>query len=91
MIAPEGVWIVRSPAELKSKDVRRHLDWLLDIVEPRSEVIRQLAVAGYQVVILCDWVSFQGRGGPTISVKNMSRISCLGLALRLNLHAPLES
>jgi hypothetical protein len=41
-IHPRGGWFLSSEGAVQSRDVRRHIDWLLDQVEPKGDVLKQL-------------------------------------------------
>ena len=67
-------WFLRSKNNVDSKDVRRHIDWILDqISELESEVI-QLQTDGWHADINCYWVSI-GHGGPVLDPSQMERLS----------------
>lgn len=74
-----GGWFLRTQETVASRDVRRHIDWLLNQVEPRRSVLGRLRTAGYRMEISCFWVSAFGHGGPTLSPAQMARLADLGL------------
>ena len=63
---------------IDSKDSRRHVDWLLDRVEIKADVISQLQQKGYSIRISCMWDSKHGHGGPTVSVEECERLAQIG-------------
>jgi hypothetical protein len=73
-------WFLSSD-RLASRDSRRHLDWLLDQVEPTHDQLQSLRVSGTQMDISCYWLSAYGHGGPTISPAQAGRVARLGLEL----------
>lgn len=72
-------WFLSTQRKLKSKDSRRHIDWLLDKIEPVAEKINQLQKEGCSMDIMCFWGSASGNGGPTISPEQMARLVRLNL------------
>jgi hypothetical protein len=74
-----GGWFLTSRGAVDSKDVRRHLDWLLDQLEPRSDALRRLQGAGFRMDVSCYWVSSFGHGGPALSPRLMRRLADLNL------------
>lgn len=77
---PLNAWFLSSEGELSSKDVRRHLDWLLDRIEPAITaltVVRNLP--GARMWIHCSWWSASGHGGPTLSPEQMRRMAAVDL------------
>jgi hypothetical protein len=87
-IMPSGVerigrinsWLYSSSHVVSSKDIRRHLDWLLDRIEPSAIQLKELqALPGVKMSILCAWWSADGGGGPTLWPEQMERMAKLNL------------
>lgn len=72
-------WFLTTQGRLKSKDSRRHIDWLLDKIEPVSEQILALQKQGMSMDINSFWGSSSGNGGPTISPEQMARLVKMNL------------
>jgi uncharacterized protein DUF4279 len=88
-----GAWFLRSREFIGSRDALRHLDWLLDQLEPRGGILAALRAEGCEMGVLCYWLSAQGEGGPTLSPGSMGRLAALGLELGFGIyvtsyHAP---
>jgi hypothetical protein len=81
MLSRFAVWFLRSCSFVQSRDLRRHVDWLLDHVEPKRELLAALQAQGCQVGVSCYWLSRWGQGGPTLSPGNMVRLGNLALEL----------
>lgn len=63
-----------------SRDLRHHLDWLLDALRSRSDALRELqAQDGIHMNVTCIWWSKYGGGGPVLWPKQMSGLSSLDL------------
>ena len=78
-----NLWVLDSEGAVESKDLRRHLDWLLDQIEPASHRILDLRREGLIMDISCVWWSKYGEGGPALWPTQMLRISQLDLELSI--------
>jgi hypothetical protein len=67
-------WFLTTKGKVNSKDCRRHIDWLLDVFFPVTHKVNELQNRGVKLEISCFWSSASGNGGPTLSVKQMSRL-----------------
>lgn len=85
-----NAWFLGSRGVVESMDVRRHLDWLLDVLTPKAEAIRALYQAGCKMDIFCYWLSRSGHGGPIISPVQMARFAELNLELGFDFYGPFE-
>lgn len=74
-------WFLTSKGVVESKDARRHIDWLLDQLIARSEVLGDLKKRGAKIELSCYWLSASGHGGPTLSPSQASKLSELGIDL----------
>jgi hypothetical protein len=73
-------WLLSSKNEISSKDIRRHIDWLLDLIEPTtSQLLEIQLIDGVKMSIRCVWWSAHGEGGPTLWPEQMERMAKLNL------------
>ena len=73
-------WFLSSESEVSSRDLRQHLDWLLDKIEPSAPQLSNLqTAAGLTMLVNCIWWSAKGQGGPTLWPEQMQRVSALDL------------
>lgn len=73
-------WFLSSKGHIDSRDVRRHVDWLLErIGNKRRELLGLQSQAGIRMDVFCYWRSVQGHGGPTLSPKQMRTLGELSL------------
>lgn len=79
--ARTGMWVLSSETAVQSRDVRRHIDWLIAQLQGRKRVLQNLTKAGYDVSVFCHWVQLGGTGGPTLSPMNMRGLAALDLEL----------
>jgi len=75
-----GGWFLSSKDHVASKDVRRHIAWLLDQLEDHKSNLLSLQERGYRMDIFCFWKSASGHGGPELDHELMQRL----VAFRLN-------
>lgn len=75
-----GGWFLSSEGRVHSKDVRRHLDWLIELLQPRATGLRRLqATPGVRMYVNCIWWSSRGIGGPTLWPEQMGALADLNL------------
>jgi hypothetical protein len=75
-----NAWFLSSEGKTSSLDLRRHLDWLLDKLEPSATKIRELQrMHAVRMSINCIWWSAHATGGPTLWPEQMRRIADLNL------------
>jgi hypothetical protein len=79
-IVTENKWFLSSEEKVLSKDLRCHLDWLLEKLYPSLEAIRQLQEKpDIKMNVICNWWSALGGGGPVLWPEQMSRLAELNL------------
>jgi len=76
-----GIWGLDSEGVLTSRDLRWHLDWLLDQLEPKTDVLHDLRGQGYAMDIFCLWCRSGGTGGPMLSPRTMTRLGALNVTI----------
>jgi len=77
---PSG-WFLSSKGSVESKDVRRHLDWLLDQIADKASIFDALRNDGVRSDISCCWISARGHGGPSLWPRQMAILGSLGLEI----------
>ena len=75
---PRG-WFLSTEGQIMSRDVRRHLDWLLDKLMPVQGTLRRLQDDGASMDVSCYWLSASGHGGPTLSFLQAQKLAALRL------------
>lgn len=78
VVRPNG-WFLSSKERISSRDVRQHLDWLLDCLLPKADALARLRGIGATADISSYWLSASGHGGPTISPQQAEKLATLGL------------
>lgn len=77
---PLNAWFISSEDKVESKDVRRHLDWRLDQLQPvKGSLLEMQSMPEMKMSIECVWWSAHGQGGPTLWPEQMQRMAELGL------------
>jgi hypothetical protein len=71
----EHGWLLSSERQVRSRDTRRHIDWILDQLEPCAGAFDQLLSRGASVDIFSYWVSACGQGGPILSPPQFARLA----------------
>ena len=75
-------WLLSSQTQVESRDVRRHLDWLLEQIVAAQEVLRRMqSEPDLWMDVFCYWRSTHGQGGPMLSPKQMQRLAELDLTI----------
>jgi hypothetical protein len=82
-----NVWGLTSENKIDSLDLRRHLDWLLDKIEPCAQEIKALQDhESVQMVVVCIWWSKYGNGGPVLWPEQMLRLANLNLECSFDIY-----
>lgn len=81
-----GGWFLSSKGKLESRDVRRHVVWILDQLEPNKDALFRLQDSGYETNIFCYWISANGHGGPDLDRDFMERLVSLRLDLGFDIY-----
>ena len=87
MVAPASFWVLSTEDRKtlsRSKDMRFHVEWLLDKVEARKKKIHRMCASGYEMLLSCFWESTNANGGPILDTEFMRRLSEFPLELRFD-------
>ena len=77
---PLSSWLLSSQGNVDSKDLREHVQWLLDILRPVASGLESLRkIPGLDMHILCTWISRYGDGGPYLWPEQLQCMADLGL------------
>ncbi|MCX5999314.1 MAG: DUF4279 domain-containing protein [Chloroflexi bacterium] len=75
-----GCWLLSSKDSVVSRDLRRHLDWLLNRIEPAGAQLRELQQClGMKMAVICQWWSTDDGGGIALWPEQMGRLARLNL------------
>lgn len=79
-------WFLSSKDAVDSKDVRRHLDWILDQLATQRDALRVLVDHGAKIDITGYWVSAHGHGGPIISAVQLKKLADLEIDVSFDVY-----
>ena len=79
-------WLLESPLA-DSLPLTDHLGWLLDLIEPKHDLIGSLGEK-WRVEFFCGFSSENGQGGVTFDPSLLHRLAQLGIPLVLDLYPP---
>jgi hypothetical protein len=85
-VAPIGGWFIGSEGHVDSRDVQRHIGWILDQLLGREALLLALQDEGYETDLFCFWASATGHGGPELSPEIMERLSSLRLKIGFDIY-----
>ena len=71
-------WFLTTEHNVTSKDVRRHIDWILGRIHGRHSAIAGLHTSGWTSDVNCYWLSV-GHGGPMLDPAQMKELAKFGL------------
>jgi hypothetical protein len=71
---------------INSKDLRRHLDYLIEMFKNKVEVLNEIQAEGNRIDLVCYWVSQNGHGGPTLSPKQLNEIAKLNVEIWFDIY-----
>lgn len=84
-VAQRSAWFLSTEPHVDSKDLRRHLDWLMrHLSGARSALLDLQDSPGIQMTVNCIWWSRSGQGGPTLWPQQMQRLAELNLECALD-------
>jgi hypothetical protein len=73
-------WFLSSEEQVRSKDLRRHLDWLIERLGVCRDGLRRLQEQkGVRMYVSCPWWPRLGGGGPTLWPEQMQGLAELNL------------
>jgi Domain of unknown function (DUF4279) len=82
--APPNLYELSTEHKVVSRDLRKHLDWLLQRLSPsRSQLLGLQQRADTKMLVHCRWWSKYGGGGPTLWPEQMELLAALKLELSL--------
>lgn len=82
-----NAWFLDSEGNVQSRDLRHHLDFLLEQLEPISDVIHNVQTReGIRMQMRCVWWSACGHGGPTVWPEQMRSLYLLDLELSFDIY-----
>ena len=85
-LAKTTYWILSSEGKILSKDIRHHLDWLLNqLLDKQFQLSRLQSNTNMSMTVNCIWWS-TGSGGPTLWPEQMKMLSQLNLECTFDIY-----
>ncbi len=79
-----NMWLLDSEGIVSSKDLRRHLDWIIGKVHPSRDALLSLQqLPDVTMNVSCVWWSLEGGGGPTLWPEQMLGLAELNLEVSI--------
>jgi hypothetical protein len=82
---PHNLWARGTRDRFRSRDVRFHIDNILDALRGRERRIEQLRKQGCEIAISCFWQSASGNGGPAFDPAMMRRLARYSIELQFDI------
>ena len=82
-----GGWFLTSCDVVTSRDLRHHLDWLLQRIGHHREAFALLHERDYLIDVTCFWTSTQGHGGPVLSPSQMRGFADLNIEVWIDFYS----
>jgi hypothetical protein len=83
----DSAWHLNCPLK-NDRDMAEHIRWLLDVIEPKADVLSALSSDCTLIRFFCGFSSGNGQGGFGLDPVTLGRISKLGFDLILDLYPP---
>jgi len=77
----KSFWSISTERRVASRDARRHVDHLLELLDGKGEHLRTLREAGWRFRVSIFWESKYGHGGPILGPQTMRRLAELELEI----------
>jgi len=84
-LAPIGGWFLKTKDVIDSRDLRYHIDALLQELGPKQNSLKLLREQGYDIRLSCFWESATGNGGPLLDYQLMSVLGELSIDLHFDI------
>ena len=85
-MAEIGGWFLSTEGVIASRDLRRHVDCILDKLVGKDESLKRLQADGNEIDVFCYWLAAEGHGGPTLSPAIMRRLGELEIEIGFDIY-----
>lgn len=80
-------WFLSTEGYVLSKDLRDHIDWVVEKISPHSESLRAVQkIDGVKVTLKCVWFSLLGHSGPVLWPEQMRALADLDLECSFDIY-----
>lgn len=82
---PKNFWARGTYDQYESRDVRFHVDKILDELRGKEDRLHLLLKQGCKILINCFWASASGNGGPELDTGFLKRLTQFPLSLSFDI------
>jgi hypothetical protein len=90
LVRKTNSWFLCTEKSVKSRDTRRHIDFILRVVEKKTSAVKLLKRKGCKLDIVSYFVSI-GQGGPMLSPHQMLKLGKLDVGIGWDIYFQEES
>jgi len=83
--ARKNGWLLGTGGRVKSKDLRAHIQWIINRISDKKSEFIALKQQGFEIRISCLWISAVGNGGPLLDHKMISDLAELPVDLHFDI------
>jgi hypothetical protein len=83
----DSAWHLNAPLK-RDQNLAEHIKWLLDVLEPKHDIIKALSPECTLIRFFCGFSSGNGQGGFELDVQTLRRLSKLDIPFVLDLYPP---
>ena len=76
-----NIYLYSTENIVQSKDVRRHIDYLIEMFKSKVEILNEIQSEKSKIDIMCYWLSENGNGGPILSPKQLTELGKLNIEI----------
>lgn len=83
----ESVWFLSSEGSVASKDIREHIDWMIEKLSKGAPGLKKLQeMSGVKITFRCVWFSMLGHSGPVLWPEQMKALADLDLECSFDIY-----
>lgn len=86
-----NAWFLTSEKVVKSRDFRRHIDWMLTQLLPVRVAVEELKQGGAICNFYCYWVMSRTNSTLLLSQHQLSGLAALGIEIWWDIYSPLSN
>lgn len=80
-------WFLSTENIVVSKDIRQHIDWLVQAIRPRSRALKEIQeMSDMKITLRCVWFSLSGHSGPVLWPEQMKALAELDLECSFDIY-----
>ena len=80
-------WFLSTENYVVSKDVRQHIDWLIEKIRPHRDALKSIQeMSDMKITLKCVWLSLLGHSGPVLWPEQMRALADLDLECSFDIY-----